>query len=115
MLGLTFSAAGRGALEGARDRLPGFLLSRSWFQRHGADQLTDGRGLRSNKGYDLTHIHDKKNKQSDSKSREWKKTVCECVLLMSAYLLSVCGSKKMFSSILSYTFNGCCFIGFECV
>lgn len=46
----TFSAAGHGALEGARDGLPGFLLSRSLFQRRRVDQLAGRRGnLRSSK------------------------------------------------------------------
>lgn len=48
--GPTFSAAGHGALEGARDGFPGFLLGRSLLQRHGADQLTGGgRHLTSNR------------------------------------------------------------------
>lgn len=40
----TFSAAGHGALEGARDRLSGFLLGRSLFQGGGVGQLTGGGG-----------------------------------------------------------------------
>lgn len=40
----TFSAAGQGALEGARDRLSGFLLRRSLLQGGGVGQLTGGGG-----------------------------------------------------------------------
>lgn len=40
----TFSAAGQGALEGARDRLSGFLLGRSLLQGGGVGQLTSGGG-----------------------------------------------------------------------
>ena len=98
--GLTFSAAGCGALEGARDRLPGFLLCRSRFQRHGADQLTDGRRLRSKKKIRFNTFVRRKTNKSDSERKGWGKKrrpqkcvrQSERVLLISAYLL---GSKKM--------------------
>lgn len=99
ILGPTFSAAGHGALEGAGDRLPGFLLSRSLFQRHRADQLTGGRGhLRSNKRQDLIHICDKKKNKSESvrapdginakigNQTSVHETFCEHVLLMLTHL-----------------------------
>lgn len=66
----TFGAACHGALEGAGDRLPGFLLSRSLFQRHTVDQLTSGRWHLSSKQRELNkHTH---NNQGEYKSREWK-------------------------------------------
>lgn len=84
---LTFSAAGHGALEGAGDGLPGFLLSRSLFQRRGVDELTVGRGhLRTNRQTRFMTAKMKARTQNHRFKEELHEPVCERVLLMFAQL-----------------------------
>lgn len=84
---LTFSAAGHGALEGAGDGLPGFLLGRSLFQRRRVDELTVGRGhLRT--GRQMSYDGKNENKNAKPQIREeLHDPVCERVLLMFAQLV----------------------------
>lgn len=118
-LKLTFSAAGHGALEGARDRLPGLLLSGSLFQRHTVHQLTGGRGhLNSNERCHVTHIHEQSKEQRMEKTNYMPaKIVTE---LKAAARLSVCVSKQRHGQQSSFLFNFCkssnccCLSGFEC-